>query len=185
MLLRRFAVLVHGYEFCSRQKLYLTKVFTGQCILKYTGLRYASLNQILKLLIFLQQAENEQAFNSWLKEKSSQFKKEKLLKRREEQEAHDGYYVRSREDCDKAFRQWLKHKAHEARKARAAERMKAKLHRLAARRTRKSTTLAKAIRESQSFRYVDYYGYRFQDILSLGLYGFSFITRNKTELLGC
>ena len=59
------------------------------------------------------------------------------------------------------FYRWLKHKAHEARKARAAERMKARLHRLAARRSRKSTTLAKAIKDSQSFRYVDYYGYRF------------------------
>ena len=57
------------------------------------------------LLFALQQEENEEAFKGWLKEKSSQFKKEKLLKRRQEQEAHDGYYVRSREDCDKAFRQ--------------------------------------------------------------------------------
>ncbi|XP_052810804.1 coiled-coil domain-containing protein 181-like isoform X12 [Mya arenaria] len=105
--------------------------------------------------------EKEEAFQNWLKEKTSQFKKEKLLKRRQEQEMHDGYFIRSRDDCEKAYKQWLKHKAMEARKARAAERQKAKLQRLAARRARKSISLSKSIRESNSFRYVDYYGYRF------------------------
>ncbi|XP_045197008.1 coiled-coil domain-containing protein 181-like isoform X2 [Mercenaria mercenaria] len=105
--------------------------------------------------------ENEEAFKQWLQEKQGQFKKEKLLKRRQDQEMHEGYYVRSREECEKAYKQWLKHKAIEARKARAAERNKAKLQRLAARRSRKSISLSKSIREAQSFRYVDYYGYRF------------------------
>ncbi|KAH3727029.1 hypothetical protein DPMN_052954 [Dreissena polymorpha] len=105
--------------------------------------------------------DNEEAFKTWLKEKSVQFKKEKLLKRRQEQEMHDGYYVRSREECEKAYKLWLKQKAIDARKARAAERAKAKLQRLAARRARKSISLSKSIRESNSFRYVDYYGYRF------------------------
>lgn len=56
---------------------------------------------------------------------------------------------------------WMRQKAIDARKARAAERQKAKLQRLAARRARKSISLSKSIRESNSFRYVDYYGYRF------------------------
>lgn len=54
-----------------------------------------------------QKAENEEAFKGWLKEKNSQFKKEKLLKRRQEQEMHEGYYIRSREDCEKAYKQYV------------------------------------------------------------------------------
>jgi hypothetical protein len=42
-----------------------------------------------------------------LKEKNSQFKKEKLLKRRQDQEMHEGYYIRSREECEKAYKQYV------------------------------------------------------------------------------
>jgi len=55
----------------------------------------------------------------------------------------------------------LKNKAQDARKARVTERQKSKLQRLAARRARKSINLSRSIRDAQSFRYVDYYGYRF------------------------
>ncbi|XP_060581215.1 coiled-coil domain-containing protein 181-like [Ruditapes philippinarum] len=92
--------------------------------------------------------ENEEAFKAWLQEKQGQFKEGEQINIR---------YV----CCDKSFFRWLKHKAIEARKARSAERNKAKLQRLAARRSRKSISLSKSIREAQSFRYVDYYGYRF------------------------
>lgn len=57
--------------------------------------------------LLLQKEENEEAFRSWLKDKNAQFKKEKLLKRRQEQEMHEGYYIRSREECDKAYKQWV------------------------------------------------------------------------------
>lgn len=32
-------------------------------------------------------------------------RREKLLKKRQEQEIQEGYYIRSREECDKAYRE--------------------------------------------------------------------------------
>ncbi|KAK7503064.1 hypothetical protein BaRGS_00005690, partial [Batillaria attramentaria] len=105
--------------------------------------------------------ENEEAYKGWLKTKQSQVQREKLLKKREEQEMKDGYYVRSREECDKAYKEWLKQKYAEIRRQRAAERQRVKAFRSQARRTRKQQMMARALRQSQAFRYVDYYGYRF------------------------
>jgi hypothetical protein len=53
----------------------------------------------------LQSKENEEAYKGWLQTKQQQQKREKLLKKREEQEIRDGYYVRSREECDKAYKE--------------------------------------------------------------------------------
>lgn len=52
------------------------------------------------------------------------------------------------------------------KKAQAAEERnqteeKARLHTLLARKSRKSRQLASALRHAQTFRYIDYYGYRF------------------------
>ena len=57
------------------------------------------------LLPVFQSKENEEAFKGWLSKKQMQTKREKLLKKREEQEVKDGYYVRSREECDQAYRE--------------------------------------------------------------------------------
>ncbi|KAK3578094.1 hypothetical protein CHS0354_006751 [Potamilus streckersoni] len=105
--------------------------------------------------------ENNNAYKDWLKTKSTQTKKDRLLEKRAQQEMHDGYYIRSRQECDQAFKDWLKHKNAEIRKARALERQKARAIRMAARKSRRSKTLYRAIRENQAFKYVDYYGYRF------------------------
>lgn len=84
-----------------------------------------------------------------------------MLHKRAEQEAQEGFYIRSRQECDKAFRKWLRKKYEEAKKIKADEKQRAKIHRLAARRSRKSRVLASAVRQSNAFRYVDYYGYRY------------------------
>ncbi|VDI22950.1 Hypothetical predicted protein, partial [Mytilus galloprovincialis] len=105
--------------------------------------------------------EIEEAYNNWLKTKSRQVREEKLLKRRQEKEQTDGFIIRSRTDCDQAFRGWLKRKNLEAKRHRQEEKQLARMHRLAARKTRKSLALAKAIKQSNAFKYVDYYGYRF------------------------
>lgn len=56
---------------------------------------------------------------------------------------------------------WLKKKNLEAKRHRQEEKQRARMHRLAARKSRKSIALAKAIKQTSSFKYVDYYGYRF------------------------
>ena len=38
---------------------------------------------------------------------------------------------------------------------------KARVHRLLARKSRKSQQLARAIKQAMAFKYVDYYGYRY------------------------
>lgn len=105
--------------------------------------------------------EIEEAYNNWLKTKSRQVREEKLLKRRQEKEQTDGFYIRSRQECDQAFKEWLKRKNLEAKRHRQEEKQRARMHRLAARKSRKSLALAKAIKQSNAFKYVDYYGYRF------------------------
>jgi hypothetical protein len=61
----------------------------------------------------------------------------------------------------KKFCRWLKRKNMETKRHRIEERQRARMHRLAARKSRKSLALAKAIKQSNAFKYVDYYGYRF------------------------
>ncbi|XP_067675742.1 coiled-coil domain-containing protein 181-like isoform X2 [Haliotis asinina] len=105
--------------------------------------------------------ENEAAFRVWLKEKRVQIRREKLLKHREDQEMKDGYQTVSRDECDRAFKEWIKKKNIESRKLKAVERQKNRSARISAKRSRRSASLLRAIRNSQSFQYVDYYGYRF------------------------
>ena len=56
---------------------------------------------------------------------------------------------------------WLKKKNADLRKARQEEMAKARVHKLLARKSRKSQQLAHAIKQAQAFKYVDYYGYRY------------------------
>ncbi|XP_048767786.2 coiled-coil domain-containing protein 181-like isoform X2 [Ostrea edulis] len=108
-----------------------------------------------------QDEEVKEAYSSWLKSKQKQLRQEKLLKKREEMESTDGFYIRSRQECDQAFRQWIKKKSSESRKARFMEQQQHRLSRLAARKTRKNLSNLKAMKQSNSFVYVDYYGYRY------------------------
>ncbi|XP_021355282.1 coiled-coil domain-containing protein 181-like [Mizuhopecten yessoensis] len=105
--------------------------------------------------------KNNELFKEWVQTKSEQKKREKLLSKRQEQETNEGLIIRSRDDCDKAFRDWLRRKSTDLKRARAIERQKARMMRIAARKARKTQALTKAVRQSNAFRYVDYYGYRF------------------------
>ncbi|PVD28137.1 hypothetical protein C0Q70_10722 [Pomacea canaliculata] len=105
--------------------------------------------------------ENEKAYQTWLKEKQGQMKREKLLKKRQEQEIQEGYYIRSREECDKAYREWLRKKYAEVLKQRSAEKQRNKTYRILMRKTRKNAMMVRSIHQAQAFRYVDYYGYRY------------------------
>jgi len=55
----------------------------------------------------------------------------------------------------------LKKKNQELRRQRQADKQRGRVHILLNRRSRSAVALAKAIRQSQSFQYVDYYGYRY------------------------
>lgn len=105
--------------------------------------------------------DREKAYKEWLKIKKEQAKKEKELQKREQKEYDEGWYVRPREECDRAYREWLKRKNAEIKRQREEDKQRARIHRLWLRRSRKSQQLAKAIKQAQAFRYVDYYGYRF------------------------
>lgn len=48
--------------------------------------------------------ENESAFQEWCEAKKEQEKRERLLKLRERKERDDGYFLRSREECDQAYK---------------------------------------------------------------------------------
>ena len=56
---------------------------------------------------------------------------------------------------------WLKKKNQDSKKAKKQEVARLRINKLLIRRTRKAMQLVRAIRQSQSFRYVDYYGYRY------------------------
>lgn len=105
--------------------------------------------------------ENEDAYKTWLKEKRAQGKKEKLLHRRQQQEKMEGYFMRPREECEQAFKEWLKKKNADLRRQQSLERQKSKMYRVQVKRSRKTQALVRALKESQAFRYVDYYGYRY------------------------
>ncbi|XP_033740380.1 coiled-coil domain-containing protein 181-like isoform X2 [Pecten maximus] len=105
--------------------------------------------------------QNNQMYKEWVQSKTEQKKREKLLVKRQEQETNDGLIIRSRDDCDKAFRDWLRRKNTDLKRARAVEKQKARMMRIMARKARKTQALTKAVRQSNAFRYVDYYGYRF------------------------
>ncbi|XP_025097933.1 coiled-coil domain-containing protein 181-like isoform X4 [Pomacea canaliculata] len=109
--------------------------------------------------------ENEKAYQTWLKEKQGQMKREKLLKKRQEQEIQEGYYIRSREECDKAYREWLRKKYAEVLKQRSAEKQRNKTYRILMRKTRKNAMMVRSIHQAQAFRYVDYYGGEYQSVL--------------------
>ncbi|GFN93683.1 coiled-coil domain-containing protein 181 [Plakobranchus ocellatus] len=105
--------------------------------------------------------ENEEAYKAWLKEKRVQGKREKLLQRRQQQEKMDGYFMRPREECEQAFKEWLKKKNADLRRQQSLERQKSRMYRVQVKRSRKTQALVRALKESQAFRYVDYYGYRY------------------------
>ncbi len=56
---------------------------------------------------------------------------------------------------------WLKKKNQDTKKDKKDDKQRQRIHKLMVRRTRKAVALARAIKQSQSFRYVDYYGYRY------------------------
>ncbi|XP_074649596.1 iron-sulfur clusters transporter ABCB7, mitochondrial-like [Tubulanus polymorphus] len=101
------------------------------------------------------------AYDEWLKEKKRKQKQEHELERQRQREIQSMYFIRERQECDKAFKQWLKKKNSDKQKEIQSSRQKARIHSLASRRSRKSQALARAIKQAQAFRYVDYYGYKF------------------------
>lgn len=56
---------------------------------------------------------------------------------------------------------WLRKKTSDSRKARFMEQQQHRMSRQAARKTRKNLSALKALNKSNSFVYVDYYGYRY------------------------
>ncbi|XP_076466796.1 uncharacterized protein LOC143298019 isoform X2 [Babylonia areolata] len=105
--------------------------------------------------------ESEEAFQGWLRQKQAQQRREKLLKRREDQGVKETYYVRSREECNTAYKEWLKKKYTEFRQQRAAEKERQRTVMAMARRNRKQQMIVRALRHSPAFRYSDIYGNRF------------------------
>ncbi|XP_006814867.1 uncharacterized protein LOC100378461 isoform X2 [Saccoglossus kowalevskii] len=120
------------------------------------------------------------AYKQWLKAKKSQKKKEKKEDKHKNSEESESYYLRSREDCDKAYKdhedqksdshsswtaedhkEWLKRKNGQLKAQKALSRSHNLRRRLEARKSRKSQNLAKAIRQAQTYKYTDYYGYRY------------------------
>lgn len=62
-------------------------------------------SKFLSKFFALQDAEVKEAYSAWLKTKQKQQKQDKLLKKRQEMESTEGFYIRSRQECDQAFRQ--------------------------------------------------------------------------------
>ena len=56
---------------------------------------------------------------------------------------------------------WVKKKNEDTKKQQQQSKQKQRVTKLLQRRSRKSVALARAIKQAQSYRYVDYYGYRF------------------------
>ena len=59
------------------------------------------------------------------------------------------------------FSRWLKKKNADVRRQQSLERQRSKMYRVQVKRSRKTQALVRALKESQAFRYVDYYGYRY------------------------
>ncbi|XP_064629187.1 coiled-coil domain-containing protein 181-like isoform X2 [Lineus longissimus] len=104
--------------------------------------------------------DSEGAFREWLQVKAKQKQKEKEMEGEKIREVQDGYYYRTRKDCDKAYKAWLKKKNADMKNSKDYKKKKQSIAMLYLRRSRKSQALARAIQYSHSFRYVDYYGYR-------------------------
>uniref|UniRef100_A0A1I8HJC0 Coiled-coil domain-containing protein 181 n=1 Tax=Macrostomum lignano TaxID=282301 RepID=A0A1I8HJC0_9PLAT len=78
----------------------------------------------------------------------------------EEAGSRGGSDQHSQEDCRRAFKQWLRRKEEQRRQEEKLERQRARITRLALRRSRKSQALANALMAADSYRYLDYHGYR-------------------------
>ena len=139
----------------------------------------------------LQEREESGAFEAWLKHKKEQRRREKEeeRKRREYDEGWHGKekensqkafkqfvyfifkycsefsHVKSRGSFTLIFfinyYRWLKKKREDSRNTKVLEKQRVRIHKLMVRRSHKALQLARAIRQSQSFNYVDYYGYRY------------------------
>ncbi|XP_070568698.1 coiled-coil domain-containing protein 181-like [Ptychodera flava] len=136
---------------------------------------------------YKEERDPQGAYKSWVKAKSQEKRKEKQTEKKQSQEELNGYYLRSREDCDKAFRdqgrydsygytttttttttwtptdhtEWKKKKNAQLSQQKSLSRAHNLRRKLEARRSRKSQNLAKAIRQAQTYKYTDYYGYRY------------------------
>uniref|UniRef100_A0A1I8HPL5 Coiled-coil domain-containing protein 181 n=1 Tax=Macrostomum lignano TaxID=282301 RepID=A0A1I8HPL5_9PLAT len=102
------------------------------------------------------------SFERWLEAKRAQLRREADLqqRRRRSEEDPPPEAIHSPEECRKAFRSWLKRKEEQRRQEEKLERQRARITRLALRRSRKSQALASALLAANSYRYMDYYGYR-------------------------
>ena len=104
--------------------------------------------------------EINEAYSSWMKQKMTQIKKERIVTQQQLIEHDEGWYLRERRDCNRAFRVWLRNKNEMARKAKENEMKVRRKSIREMRRARKAQKLLEKIRESQQMKYVDYYGYR-------------------------
>ncbi|BFZ10062.1 hypothetical protein BsWGS_13101 [Bradybaena similaris] len=105
--------------------------------------------------------DKEEAYKAWLKEKKAQGKKEKLLKRRQQQEKSDGLFYHSSEECDKAFKEWLKKKNAASKKQMAAERQMNRIFKIQVKRSKKIQAIIKALKEAQADQYSDNSGFQY------------------------
>ncbi|XP_078001546.1 uncharacterized protein LOC144454017 isoform X1 [Glandiceps talaboti] len=123
------------------------------------------------------------AYKSWLKTKKCQKKKEKQEQKQREEEQNNGYALRERGECERAYKdqelsnsngslssgssrpldhnEWLKKKSSQLKAQKQMSRSQNLRRKLEARKSRKSQNLAKAIRQAQTYKYTDYYGYRY------------------------
>ncbi|XP_071955112.1 uncharacterized protein [Antedon mediterranea] len=103
----------------------------------------------------------DDVFKSWLQGKKRQSNLEKRFHKHFEEENKQGQQQRSREECEKTYKAWVRSKNYQLREQQSLSRAHALTSKHQIQRSRKSRTLAKALQVAQTYRYTDYYGYRF------------------------
>lgn len=108
-----------------------------------------------------QKQEAIRAYNSWIRTKAVQIRKERLESQQSQIEHDEGFYLRQRKDCNKAFHRWLKNKNKSEEQEKLKETSARKQTRSEARHAKRAQNLIKMIQEFQQKSYIEYYGYRF------------------------
>ncbi|XP_033100405.1 coiled-coil domain-containing protein 181-like [Anneissia japonica] len=103
----------------------------------------------------------DDVFKSWLEGKKRQSNLERRYHKQLEQESKQCLQQRSRAECEKSYKAWVRSKNQQLREQQSLSRAQALSTKQQAQRSRKSRTLAKALQVAQTYRYTDYYGYRF------------------------
>ncbi|XP_071818435.1 uncharacterized protein [Apostichopus japonicus] len=105
--------------------------------------------------------EAEESYEAWLKAKKQQAKMERKVNKQKKKEEKEAYFYRSRNECDEAFKEWLKTKQKRLKEDNAMKRSGMQQTTQTAQKSRKARNLSKALQVAQTYKYSDYYGYRF------------------------